>query len=603
MNKLVFATLVALLLFSRTAGAQCPVSITPASSMTTCAGFSALQATIGNGYTYQWQTSPNATSYTNIAGATGNNYFPQTSGYYRVVVIGTANCTATSNVTYVNVQPSPPATITPGGPVCPGTSLCANTGSGLTYQWLLNGVTISGASSGCFTAMTFGSYSVRVTNGFGCTAISAPVTVSATPPVINSIAIAAPACPGGTVQFNTSVTGGASYQWTGPNSFTSALQNPVLSNASLSMAGVYSLTATNNCGSASSQYTLAITCSDSVYPGDVNYDYVVDANDALALALAYGYTGPARPGASVVWIGQWCSDWNGLLPATPPTVNRKHGDCNGDGLIDNSDLVAISINYSMTHAKNAFAPQPKVTGLPDLYFDLSGIYPYPGAMLTIPVVLGSPSSPMTKLTGLKARIELDGMQLTSALSVQPGASTWLGAPAELLSFENATANNQVDWVLSRNDRRTASGSGPIGYLHLTVPATALPGQPFELRFRDVRMVDSTGGELSGYNVLSDSAVVQGSAVAGLNLLAGAASIVPNPSSGAAVLRLQLQQGGRVRLSIRDMSGRQVAVVEESLRAGAGSMALPSEGLAPGSYSVGVFVDGVMAENVRWVKLR
>ncbi len=76
------------------------------------------------------------------------------------------------------------ATITPGGSasICQGSSLTlqANTGTGLTYQWFLNGQAIAGATGGSFSAVTAGSYAVQVAN------TCAPVRSSALVVSVNS---------------------------------------------------------------------------------------------------------------------------------------------------------------------------------------------------------------------------------------------------------------------------------------------------------------------------------------------------------------------------------------------------------------------------------
>ncbi|PZF70897.1 T9SS type B sorting domain-containing protein [Taibaiella soli] len=51
-------------------------------------------------------------------------------------------------------------------------------------------------------------------------------------------------CPAGTVQLNAIYLPGATYSWTGPNGFTSNLQQPVISNLSALNAGVYYVTVT-----------------------------------------------------------------------------------------------------------------------------------------------------------------------------------------------------------------------------------------------------------------------------------------------------------------------------------------------------------------------
>jgi len=55
-----------------------------------------------------------------------------------------------------------------------------------------------------------------------------------------------PVCAGSQLNLSASSVAGATYSWTGPNGFTSALQNPVITNVSLAASGTYTMTATLN---------------------------------------------------------------------------------------------------------------------------------------------------------------------------------------------------------------------------------------------------------------------------------------------------------------------------------------------------------------------
>src|SRR6185503_12398073 len=103
----------------------------------------------------------------NISGATNSTYTASAAGSYTVVVTNSCG-SITSAATTITVNPLPTATITTGGPTtfCAGGSvvLNANTGTGLTWQWKLNTVNISGATNSSYTASAAGSYTVVVTN-------------------------------------------------------------------------------------------------------------------------------------------------------------------------------------------------------------------------------------------------------------------------------------------------------------------------------------------------------------------------------------------------------------------------------------------------------
>ncbi|MBL7950572.1 MAG: T9SS type A sorting domain-containing protein [Flavobacteriales bacterium] len=69
------------------------------------------------------------------------------------------------------------------------------------------------------------------------------------PPIFSSFTSNGPLCAGSTLQLNASATGDATiaYSWSGPNNFTSTLQNPTIANATAAATGTYTVTASNGC--------------------------------------------------------------------------------------------------------------------------------------------------------------------------------------------------------------------------------------------------------------------------------------------------------------------------------------------------------------------
>jgi hypothetical protein len=133
-----------------------------------------LTVSTGLGYTYQWVNAGN------IAGAIDTFYYAKTSGYYYCKVSDSL-CTSNSNSIHLNVINYTPPVVTALGPTtfcAPGSVILQTQYFGvITYQWFLNGVNISGATSHNYVATSTGNYRVRVTYS-GCDSTSLPIFVN-----------------------------------------------------------------------------------------------------------------------------------------------------------------------------------------------------------------------------------------------------------------------------------------------------------------------------------------------------------------------------------------------------------------------------------------
>ncbi|NVN95784.1 MAG: T9SS type A sorting domain-containing protein [Bacteroidetes bacterium] len=130
-----------------------------------------------------------------------------------------------------------------------------------------------GQTSQSITVSTSGLYYVTVSS-LGCSAVSnnIGVTVNSLPaaPVASSNS---PVAIYGTLQLSASTIPNASYQWSGPNGFTSAQQNPLFPNATSALNGIYSVRATvNTCQSPVATVNVTVTgvASNVVISGNVH---------------------------------------------------------------------------------------------------------------------------------------------------------------------------------------------------------------------------------------------------------------------------------------------------------------------------------------------
>jgi hypothetical protein len=130
---------------------------------------------------------------------------------------------------------------------------------------------------------------VMVTTPFGSATSSNTVTVNPLPTVTASSD--SPECSGGTVMLSAMSPTGVSYAWTGPLSFTSASQNPVISNITDLMGGTYNVVTTdaNSCtGSALTQIVvIALPLIDATPPtASVSCNTITPVNVTLGSTVA-----------------------------------------------------------------------------------------------------------------------------------------------------------------------------------------------------------------------------------------------------------------------------------------------------------------------------
>lgn len=229
------------------------VSITPSGNMNLCSG-QPLTITANNvlGWSYQWYNG--ALLLNNETNAT---YSVTNSGDYFVEVVDSNNCSASSDVLYVDIMANPTAEITNLLPItfCEGgnTQLSANTGAGLTYQWQLNGNDINGAINAVYTANTQGNYTCKVTLNNNCFSISNSiyVTVNPTPSISITPSGNQNICSGSSLYLQANPETGLQYYWYFNNIFTGV----TTATYEATLQGLYSvaITDSNNCSNSSNQ--------------------------------------------------------------------------------------------------------------------------------------------------------------------------------------------------------------------------------------------------------------------------------------------------------------------------------------------------------------
>jgi hypothetical protein len=150
-----------------------------ASTTSICTGQTVL-LTASSDSAYQWYR--NDTPLPNVGTKT---ITVNESGSYTYIARSNGCLSDKSTAISITVTPLPTATFTmSSSSICEGSkvTLTASTGTGYTYQWLKNGVNVSGATSSTYSAGETGRYAVLINNnGCSATSTSDSLTVAAIP--------------------------------------------------------------------------------------------------------------------------------------------------------------------------------------------------------------------------------------------------------------------------------------------------------------------------------------------------------------------------------------------------------------------------------------
>ena len=297
---------------------------TSESNLYICSGSTTiLSASCGSGGSPVWYSASSGGSGTAGANFTTSSLTTYTSYYVACETSITPFCvSATRTQVSVNVKNLPTiSTLNNNSPICAGQTLnFTQSTPNPNYDYLWTGPnsfssSIAEPSIPNATSAATGTYTLLVTDSeVGCTiATTITATVNALPPATAS---SSPACVGGTL--NLSGSGGTSYAWTGVNGFTSAAQNPTISNATVLATGTYQVIVTNANGCTAMATTSATVNALPTATASSNSSICAGAT----LNLGGGITNAAN---TYAWTGVNGFTSSSQNPSIPNTTTAATG--------------------------------------------------------------------------------------------------------------------------------------------------------------------------------------------------------------------------------------------------------------------------------------
>ncbi len=219
-------------------------------------------------------------------------------------------------------------------PICSGNTLLLTAGSTdfSIYRWKGPNAFTSGLQNPTIapaTTLATGVYTVTATIIYpgipaGCTSDTATISVvvDSTPsvPGITSNSPGPPSiCQGDTLfLYSSDSTSGVGYTWAGPNSFTSTLQNPIITPVTPAATGTYTVTASLGMCSSAAVTTVSITPTPLVTATN-NGPLCTGVNDTLYLQTT------SNPGTTFSWTGPYTFVSSTQNPMRAPVIMEYGG--------------------------------------------------------------------------------------------------------------------------------------------------------------------------------------------------------------------------------------------------------------------------------------
>lgn len=217
-----------------------------------------------------------------------------------------------------------------------------------------------------------------------------------------------------------------------------------------------------------------------VWPGDADDNGVAEIVDVLSIGVAFGSQGGSRPNATQVWAPQPGVPW-GL--SFDSGVDFIHADCDGNGIVNASDIPLVLSNFGETHQKRSNASASGAAICLE-YPDSAG----PGDTIRVDIYIGDSLLPAADLHGLAISLAYDRSVIDSASIGTSLRSNWLGS--NLLDV--AYSETRFHWAVSRTDQQDTLSFGRMGGVDMIMIDDLARTVPLVITVDEAYQMDQNG---------------------------------------------------------------------------------------------------------------
>lgn len=316
-------------------------------------------------------------------------------------------------------------------------------------------------------------------------------------------------------------------------------------------------------GCADTAYVQLLVDSLCVWPGDANRNGNTDNADLINVGLAYGNTGTIRPNASIVYAAQPSLNWG----TSTISVNDKHADTNGDGIVDANDTLAISQNFGLTHPRldgnnqNNSLPPLQLMILEDTVLNMDTVHCL--------IIVGDTMNVAGNIYGLAYTIGYDNTVVdTNTAHISYFNSTLAPAGNNVSVTKDFWVNGNIKSGVSRIDQTNFNGNAVVGMCEVDITTDNIDGklstfayQSLHMTIGNITAVDANGNDVQlqpmGDSVYIKFTYTDEDALNGkdLNML-----LFPNPTTGE--LNIAFKGSVAKEINIENVIGQTVYTDEK-----------------------------------------
>lgn len=318
------------------------------------------------------------------------------------------------------------------------------------------------------------------------------------------------------------------------------------------------------------------TVGSCVWAGDTDTSQTVNNFDLLPIGLGYGEVDYVRPNADLLFDCEQNRDWTNSTPLT--NVNYKHSDCDGNGIVNADDTMAIVLNWGQFYLKSGGGSA--ANGIP-LYTDY--YQTVEGATIEVPIMLGDSLNPVDSAYGIAFTINYDPTLVdTSSVSVN-FINSWFGQiNTDMISVsKDFYTPGQIQVGLTRIDHTYRSGMGQIGAIQMTIKDDIIKksaNMHLNMFIDNVRLISDQEVEISTVPVYTYILIVDTTTITSTGQIETTENLIVYPNPAKSTIHLQSEQGELQQVEVFNMAGQRLMLKNMQSKQGTIPVANLSEGV-------------------------